>query len=63
MFFISLEVMKNVNNFRRKLNGLFVDYGAGYGSSLPSDAPEGKLFYLLPGNDPYQYRSGVWTAL
>jgi hypothetical protein len=55
--------MKNVTMFKEKLNQLFPAYGAGYGSSLPASAADGRMFYLLPGNDPYQYRNGSWVAL
>jgi hypothetical protein len=63
IYLISTQNMKNVTMFKEKLNELFVAYGAGYGSSLPASAADGRLFYLLPGNDPYQYRNGSWVAL
>lgn len=64
IWFVSTQTMKNANTFRDRLNALFAGYGAGYGSSLPASAPDGRLFYVIPGNTPYQYRTGTgWVAL
>jgi hypothetical protein len=63
MKLLAISDTKNIDTFRRKINGALESVAAGYGSALPSAFPsdDGRLFYV--GSQGYQNRNGTWVAL